>query len=162
MPTAAPERATTTTHRTEPRTASDPSAQVARLYPTDTPAGQRLLAQHSVQALRAAGRLADPGGYGLHATADCAVNGGSLVLVPMARLTDLDADLAVEDDLDPGVWHVLARNIQGRLIEDPSPGYGCPSVLLAVRRGIDPALAVGLVHLVMSDPYLRALIGGVL
>lgn len=145
-----------------PRThaVDDPAAEVAALYPGDAAAAQRLLAEQAVDVLRRARRLAQVGSYGIHATCETAVPGGTLVLVPMAALVDLDADLADEDDQDPAVWHVLVRDPEGALVEDPLPEHSCPSVLWAVRAGIDPQAAVGLVAAVQTDPYLSALLGG--
>lgn len=140
------------------RPTADLPTRVAALYPHDLPAAQRLLATEAVLALRAAGRPAFAGAYGIHATCDTPLPDGRLVLVPMARLDDLDPALAVEDDADPAVWHVMARDVRGRWLDDPVPGWGCPSVLWAVRAGIDPAAALGLVRAALADPYLRVLL----
>ena len=147
--------------RTELPPAADMTAAVAATYPADAACAQRLLAHAAVAALNASGRLAWSGRCGDHATAETAVPGGTLVLVPMAGLSDLDAVLADEDDLDPAVWHVLARDPHGSLLRDPSPRYGCPSVLWAVRAGIDPACAAALVQVALADPAVhRALRAG--
>lgn len=94
-----------------------------------------------------------------HATADLVLPRGRLVLVPMADLWDLSAEVALEDDRDPAVWHVLARDSRGRLLE---PGLGadaCPSVMWAVRAGVDPAVAVSLVDAALADPEITAVLG---
>lgn len=118
-------------------------ARIAALYPVDLPAAQALLAGEAVRTLRAAGTPAFAGSYDTHATCDVPLPDGRLVLVPMARLWELDPALAAEDDADPAVWDVMARDRLGRWVEDPLPGWGCPSVLWSVRAGIDPACAAG-------------------
>jgi hypothetical protein len=141
--------------------ASSVADRVAALYPLDLPAAQRLLAQEAVRTLRDAGTTtASLGSYDLHATCDVPVREGRLVLVPMAALWDLDPALAAEDDGDPAVWHLMARDPGGRWVDDPLPGWGCPSVLWAVRAGIDPACGVGLVQAALADPRVAALLGG--
>lgn len=127
----------------------------AALYAPDTPAAQLHLARGARTALASAGTPARLGSYGPHATVDTPAPGGQLVLVPLADLVDLDAVLAEEDGADPAVWHVLARNDEGRLLADPHPDYGCPSVLWAARAGIDPACAVWLVAAALADPAVR-------
>jgi hypothetical protein len=141
------------------RPAAPPVAdRVAVLYPVDLPSAQRLLAVEAVRTLRDAGTPAWVGSYDLHATCDVPVPGGRLVLVPMARLWDLDPALAAEDDADPAVWHVMARDPSGGWVDDSLPGWGCPSVLWAVRAGIDPACAVDLVQAALADPRLALLL----
>lgn len=143
--------------------ARDLSAEVASLYPRDTPAAQRLLADAAVRLLAAAGHRARSGTCGEHATADVVLRGGVLVLVPMADLDGLDAALADEDDRDPALWHVLARNHHGRLLLDPDPAWGCPAVLRAVRAGIEPEDALRLAGECLADEGLLAVLalGGV-
>lgn len=129
----------------------DPVARISALYAPDTPAAQAALARAARSALAAAGIAARLGSYGPHVTVETPAPGGALVLVPLADLSDLSAELAVEDDSDPAVWHVLARDEAGRLLADPRPAYGCPSVLWAVRAGIDPACAVWLAAAARAD-----------
>lgn len=137
----------------------DPVADVAALYPHDTPSAQRLLAQTVVELLADTGRQVVLGDYGGHATAEVAAGRHVLVLVPMADLWDLDAELAVEDDSDPAVWHLLARSASGALLEPGIGGLSCPSVLWAVRAGIDPAVAVWLVEQALADSAIAAVLG---
>ena len=124
----------------------------------DLAAAQRVLATGAAAALAAAGLIASVGEYGGHFTADAAMPDGSLVLVPMGALWDLDPDLAAEDGADPDDWHVLARDASGTLLE-PGHGYPCPSVLWAVDAGLDPAVAPFLVEFALADPAVAALLG---
>lgn len=137
----------------------DPTANIAALYPADAQAAQCALAAAAVAALAAAGRDARLGEMAVHATADARAGDGWVVLVPMADLADLDAGLADTDDQDPAVWHVMAREPGGALAEPMTGAHGCPSVLWAVRAGIDPAAAVGLVDAALADPLVRSLLG---
>lgn len=138
----------------------DPTARIAALYPHDLAAAQALLAAEAARVLRAAGRPAGPGLYGEHATCETPVPAGTLLLVPMAALWDLDAALAAETHDDPAVWHLLVRTPGGGYVSDPAPLHGCPSVLWAARAGIDPACAAGLVETALADPALGLLLGG--
>lgn len=156
MPSALP---TARPARPPARPARDASADVAALYPQDLPAAQALLARGAVDALATAGVPAHLGSYGDHATCQTPTGlGSTLVLVPMALLYDLDPALAAEDDADPAVWHLMALDGRGRWVDDPVPVWSCPSVLWAVRAGIDPACAVDLVATALADPYLRPLL----
>lgn len=119
-------------------------AAAARLYPSSMAGAQRLIARRAVACLRAAGHAtATAGAYGEHATAETDVGGLRLVLVPMGAADGLDAALAIEDGVDPAVWHVHARGPDGALLAAAVPRYGCPSLLWAVRAGVDPHAAVG-------------------
>ncbi len=68
---------------------------------------QRLLAGEPPRPFAASPTARPPGRYCDFGTADVARPLGSLIVMPMAALVDLDYDLAIEDDV--GVWHVLAR-----------------------------------------------------
>jgi hypothetical protein len=137
----------------------DPTAQIAALYPAGAQAAQHAFACAAAGAVAAAGRTARTGSMAVHATAEARAGDGWLVLVPMAGLADLDVALAIEDDADPAVWHVMARDGSGRLLEPMTGAHGCPSVLWAVRAGIDPSAAVGLVDAALADPLVRSLLG---
>lgn len=141
------------------RAPHDPTAAVAALYPADAQAAQHALASAAADALADAGKTARTGSMAAHATAEARAGEGWLVLVPMAGLADLDAALAIEDDADPAVWHVMARDGSGALLEPMTGAHGCPSVLWAVRAGIDPSAAVALVDAALADPLVRSLLG---
>jgi hypothetical protein len=137
----------------------EPAAQVVALYPHDTPSAQRLLAATAVDLLVETGRRAVLGSCGDHATADVLTISGRLVLMPMASLWELDAELADEDDDDPAVWHILARDASGNLLSPATGADACPSVIWAVRAGIDPAAAVPLCDAALADPEIALLLG---
>ena len=143
------------TARRRPAVERDPIAEFAGLYAPDTPAAQAALARAAARALAASGTPGRLGSYGPHVSVETPAPGGWLVLVPLADLADLDAELAEEDGADPAVWHVLARDPQSRLLADPLPAYGCPSVLWMVRAGIDPACAVWLAGAALADGAVR-------
>jgi hypothetical protein len=141
------------------RTDHDPTAAIAALYPRSADAAQAVLAATAADLMAEAGLVASVGEYGGHATAEAATTRGHLVLVPMADLDALDAEIALEDDSDPAVWHVMGRDASGTLLEPDLRGAGCPSVMWAVRAGVDPAAAVDLVAAALADPLVAALVG---
>lgn len=141
-------------------TARPIACAVAEALPPGLPSAQPALARSAAAALARAGLLASVGEYGGHATADALMPLGSLVVVPMAALWDLDPELVAEDGLDPAVWHVLASDASGGLLEPALGGDACPSVLLAVRAGLSPLAAPALVRAALADPLVAPLVLG--
>lgn len=135
-------------------------AEVASLYPHDTARAQRVLAEACVEVLLADGHDADPGWCGEHRSAEIRLPLARLLLVPMAGLADLNAELAIEDDADPGLWHLLARDHAGRLLAPGLGTHSCPSVLLTVRAGVDPVAAPAVLAVALADRDIAALLGG--
>ena len=143
------------------RAAARPITRAAAdALPPGLPGAQRALARSAAAALARAGLVASVGEYGGQATADAHLALGSLVVVPMAALWDLDPELAAEDGADPAVWHVLAREGGGRLLEPDLSADACPSVLLAVRARLSPLVAPALVRAALADPQVARLVLG--
>jgi hypothetical protein len=130
---------------------SDSDRRVAT-QPDPRPTQHRLAADAAV-ALWSAGYAVVLGEIGDHVTAEIPMpHGRHLVLHPMAETVWLAPEDFAAEGADPDAWHVLMRGADGEIVGwDDNDVYGCPSVLWALRLGLDPQMAVFLVQAVLSD-----------